>query len=210
MKDRLIILDAGHGGMEYDYLTKGKRSPEIREGVVFYEGVFNRMIVNMIQFQLMMEGVPCTILAPENKDISLPTRVLRCEKLAKKYNCFGVSVHSNAYETNGENIFNDKAHGWEIWTSEGHTISDDYAVYFMDEISSRFPESRMRMGIGGKVSKDKNYYILSRTTPPFLLTENWFMTNMSEINNILTNTDSILKIVDAHVAAIKCVYENMI
>jgi len=204
---KLIILDAGHGGLIGKYMTAGKRSPQREDGKEFYEGVFNRMIVNNIQFRLMGLGIPCTILAPENNDLQLPARVQRAKRLHSKYNCFGVSVHSNA--AGDPNVFEPDATGWEVWTSEGETDSDRYAEHFMREIEARFPSKKMRKGLSGKVSKEKNLYILSRTPMPFVLTENFFMTSQDEVDNILTNQEGINKIVEAHVEAIKCVYEEM-
>ena len=43
------LLDPGHGGMiDGVYQTKGKRSPSFDDGVVLYEGEFNRAVTKQI------------------------------------------------------------------------------------------------------------------------------------------------------------------
>jgi N-acetylmuramoyl-L-alanine amidase len=74
----LILLDAGHGGIiNGKYQTPGNRSPKWSDGSQLFEGEFNRWIVNGIAERLSMMRIPYVLIAPEQRDITLKTRVNR-------------------------------------------------------------------------------------------------------------------------------------
>ena len=204
-KQKLIIIDTGHGGLIGDYQTSGKRSPDPETGGVLYEGVLNRAIGFELQFELSLRGIPCTMLAPENQDITLPTRVNRSKELHQKFDCFGISIHSNAH---GDGKTWTKPNYWSVWTSEGETKSDLYAQDYVDKIKEKFPDVEIGRGVAGNPSMEKNYYIVARTPMPFLLLENFFMTSEKGYR-LLTDHAERRKIVEALLEATICVYENM-
>ena len=202
----MIILDAGHGGMVGYYTTSGKRSPTDEDKVTLYEGVLNRAIVFELQLELSLLNIPCTVLAPENTDIRLPTRVARSKELHKDFNCFGLSIHSNAFGDD-LNKWSDPNY-WSVWTSEGETKSDMYAEYFVSEVKKEFEGIEISRGKTGNPSKEKNYYILARTPMPFVLVENFFMNN-KEGFKMLTQFDYRRKIVNYNLASLVKIYNEM-
>ena len=67
MKQKVIILDGGHG-----VDCAGKRSPIWGDGSQLLEWEFNRDIVRRIAAMLKAEGIKFEILVPEDNDVSLP------------------------------------------------------------------------------------------------------------------------------------------
>ena len=114
-----ILIDNGHGSD-----TPGKRSPDGR----FLEYKFNREIARRIVTDLQDRGYDAELLVPEETDIPLKERARRvnshCATLGKE-NVILVSIHVNA-AGNGSKWLN--ATGWSVYTSKGHTKSDNLAT----------------------------------------------------------------------------------
>jgi len=171
----MILLDAGHGG----YIEGETQTPNrgiYGELESFSEGQYNRMIVHGIAFRLSSMNIPIHIVCPENQDKSLPTRATRINKICRKHgrlNCFLLSVHQNGFS-------NSSVKGFELFTSPGHTDSDQYAEIIAKLFGSLFPERKKRWWKESKRAKEARYYILRRTICPAVLTEWGFMTNPSE------------------------------
>lgn len=189
----IILLDAGHGGIiNGKYQTVGKRSPIWDDGSQLFEGEFNRWIVNSLAERLSVRSIPYVLICPEQTDITLKTRVKRANKYASQ-NCIYLSIHSNA----------GGGSGFEIYTSEGTTESDRIANFFAEEFKNEFPDSPLRADLrDGDYDKDKNFYVVRHTKMPALLTENFFMDNELECQNILLTLLGRTKIVDFHERAI--------
>ncbi len=197
-KSRFIyILDAGHGGVKNGiYQTRGKRSPIWEDGSVYYEGEGNRQIVAKVAIELDKLSVDYAFTVnPENPvDVSLKDRVHFANKLPYK-NKVGISVHSNGHS-------NEKAKGWEVFTSPGVTQSDKMATIFYDKFRAKFPDNKFRKDTkDGDVDKEANFYIIARSVCPFILLENFFMTNKEECD-LLMSEKGQNKIVDAIVESI--------
>lgn len=203
-KEKLILLDAGHGGIvKGEYVTYGKRSNPFEHNgkkIEFYEGISNREQVARIQFELMLLGIKSHIIAPENEDTSLTARVMRANKLHKEYNCFYLSIHSNAHD-------NPSAHGWEVFTSYGYTSSDLYAEIIANEFRSAFPDERIRYG-SVAVGKEANFRVLTGTHCAAALTEDLFMTSPDDLKKLI---DPVFrqKLIDYKVKAIVRIYNEM-
>lgn len=186
----VIILDAGHGGLINNvYQTKGKRSPVWEDGSIYYEGVGNREIVKKLTERLENDGIEVYNSNPTNYDIPLGTRVrninaeIRANK-NKKY--IGVSVHSDGFSK-------ESAHGWSVYTYTKYSESSKrMSKDISKKFSVEFPERRLRG------EKQANFYILKNTICPFILTENFFMTNKDECKNILMTKEGQNKIVNLH------------
>lgn len=189
----LVLLDAGHGGIiNGQYQTAGKRSPVWSDGSQLFEGEFNRWIVNAIAELLSARRIPYALIAPEQRDVSLKTRVHRANKYAGEP-CVYVSVHSNA----------GGGKGFEVFSSEGTTLSDKLAHFCGEEFKKEFPDRRLRADLrDGDYDKDKNFYVLKYTKMPAVLTENFFMDNEEECRSILMSRDGRSKIAAFHERAI--------
>ena len=185
---KMIILDNGHG-----LDTAGKRSPKWPDGApILYEWEYNRGLVKAIHERLCRLNIPNTVLVPEAEDIPLRQRTDRANDIAIRNGIAQtllVSVHGNASETH-------KASGWEIWTSNGHTKSDEYAKFFqkaaIDNLPGNFP-------IRG--CKESNFWILKHTACPAVLTENLFY-DFRRDYDFLMSDEGFRRIVALHVQAI--------
>lgn len=190
MKNRLILLDNGHG-----IETAGKRSPILQDGSQLFEYEFNRDIVRRIAKALDKEQIDYVVLVPELKDVSLAERVKRANAHhaeCGKHTCL-ISVHANA----------GGGTGFEVFTSIGQTKSDEFAQIMFDSFKEEFPEQKMRSDrVDGDDDKEANFYILKNTNCPAMLTESFFMDNLQDLK-ILMSEDGRSRIAKAHVNAIK-------
>lgn len=188
----IVILDNGHGEE-----TAGKRSPVWSDGSQLFEWEFNRDIVRRISEKLEADGIPYRILVPEETDISLTERARRANEIAKENNgkAYVLSIHANA----------GGGTGWEVYTSPGQTPSDAIATVFFEEAGREFvPDGwRMRSDYSdGDPDKEANFAILTKTTCPAILTENFFMDTEKDCRFIMSE-DGRERIANMHVAAIK-------
>jgi N-acetylmuramoyl-L-alanine amidase len=176
MKNKIIVVDAGHGGVIKGIpQTAGKRSPDFGKGIL-YEGVTNRQIARKFLCMLKNAGIPCVELVPEETDVSLGERVRRVNKIK---DAVLVSFHSNAgVET---------ASGWEIFTSVGKTAADPIAEAILQEMKKEFPKAKFRTdNSDGDGDKEENFYILKNSNCPAVLIENFFMTNKEDYSLLLS------------------------
>lgn len=190
MKNVIILLDAGHGGIINGvYQTAGKRSPKWDDGSQLLEGVFNREIVNSLHQQLIQQGIDCRILVPEQEDISLSERVKRANKIYRENNakCYLLSIHANA--GGGE--------GFEIYTSPGQTKADAFAESIAEAYKKVFPDKKLRTDLSdGDLDKEAKFYILQKTAMSAALAEIGFMDNEDECRNLLMSTSGKKKIIN--------------
>lgn len=188
-----VLLDNGHGGLINGlYQTKGKQV-RWKDNEVFYEGEFNRAIVNGIMQELTKLQIPYINLVPEHQDISLRTRVKRANNYAG-IPCFYLSIHANA----------GGGAGAEFFTSPGDTKSDAIASRFGEAFQQEFPNDRLRTDYSdGDLDKEARFYVLTKTKMPAVLTESFFMDNYTEYKNYLSTSAGRMRIVDYHVAAIQ-------
>lgn len=200
----LWILDPGHGGvLDNEYQTKGKRSPIWDDGTQYFEGEGNRNIATRVGDRLHELDIDYvfTVEPHDPTDVSLSARVAFCNKLNYKHK-IGVSIHSNGHD-------NPNAQGWEIFTSKGETTSDKIATIFYNRFMDKFPDRRFRKDTkDGDPDKEANFYILRKTTCPFILLENFFHTNEYECKNILMTEEGQDKIVRAIVESICFIEKN--
>ncbi len=190
------ILDAGHGGLiNGDYQTAGKRSPNWEQGIL-YEGMFNRWVMNRVIEKLDRLRIPYFVASPEYTDTSLKTRVNRVNQWAKDHKVYLISIHANA--GGGEGI--------EIFTSKGHTKSDDIAQEFIDglELDAVHPKFRKDLS-DGDGDKESQFYILRKTICPAILIEAGFMDNPEDYA-LLWDKDYLEDLVESLVASIEAVY----
>lgn len=182
-KYRVILLDAGHGGIiDGVYQTRGKRSPVWEDGSQYFEGVGNRQIRDELSKMLKKEGIRYFHINEGQKDTVLKERKDLANHYCKKYgtkNCLGISIHSNAFREQ-------KANGYEAYTSEGQNGSDIVAEAYYDEYAKEFPELNPRTDNKDSDRDKESYlYMTNRTACNWLLVENGFHTNQHECRDIL-------------------------
>ena len=178
-----VILDNGHGRE-----TPGKRSPAWYGMEQLMEWEFNRSSVERVAMSLGRLKVACTLLVPEDEDISITERIKRTNTLARGAKAPGqqailISVHANASPDPER-----PGRGWECWTSKGNTKSDKLAEMFYQEASRYLGRYPLRKDMAdGDADKETNAFsLLSKTICPAVLTENLFMDNHDECEFLLS------------------------
>lgn len=174
MSNIIFIIDNGHGGViDGVPQTKGKRSPDFGDGIL-YEGVSNRRLADKVIKKCTELGILCIKLVPELEDISLKERVKRVNNLDRKYKAVLISIHSDAFSE-------EQAHGWSAYTSKGETKSDRLATILYK--NAKKENLKLRTDFSDKdPDKEADFYLLRKTTCPAVLVENLFMTNERDYN----------------------------
>ena len=188
-----IFIDNGHGLM-----TAGKRSPDGQ----FREAFYNREIAKRVVADLQDRGYDAELLVPEEDDISLEERVRRVNSvcfLLGKSNVILVSIHVNAA---GDGTKWMTATGWSVYTCKGRTASDKLAECLCESAIKNFPRRRIRTDMSdGDVDWEENFYILRKSLCPAVLTENFFMDNISDLAYLESRLGK-KNVVDTHVEGI--------
>lgn len=208
----LIILDNGHG-----IDTAGKRSPDGK----LREYLYARTVVKRLKPAFESIGYDVHILVPEDKDISLFTRVARADAVYlqnKRYydTILLISIHCNAAPGDGWS----NARGWAAYTSIGKTESDkicrrlyDAAEVYLDTYIKNFksPEKAQRpIRSTSDESKghEANFTIIKNTKCPAVLTENLFQNNREDVAFLLSE-EGMKAIVNLHVAGVMAYVESL-
>ena len=160
----LVALDDGHG-ME----TAGKRTPAFPDGSVMKENEFNSSVAAYLKDALERCGFAVLLVAPENTDTPLKTRVVRANDAnAAAY----ISIHANAYGSDWNS-----ANGIESILYEkimGHSKTYEFAQNIHDALLAG--TGRRNRGI----RRSSDLYVLKSTKMHAVLLECGFMTNREE------------------------------
>lgn len=196
-KVRVAVI-AGHGSIINNvYQTKGKQSPQWKDGTKIYEGYSTHMLANDLVSELQYNDIEADLLTWSATDISLYQRVFQANSIYNQDNrTLVVSLHHNAqpYSKTVDYIDSEGLFGWykngasgtEVFTSPGKTKSDDLAEFVIDEITKAFPEMKMRVDLtDGDRDKEAGFYILTKTKCPAILIEWGFMTNYDDCKMII-------------------------
>lgn len=195
---RPILLDAGHGGFingKYDTERIYPGGKQYHEDIndYIYEGLVNRTIRDLTAHYLRNKfKVQNEIIYVSNGsvDVSLAYRI---KFINKNPQGLLVSIHCNA----------GRGTGYEVFTSPGHTGSDEVANVFEREFEGANLESRWR----GK--KESNFAVLRKTKCIAILTENLFMDSIEDRRK-LQNEIYLKKIALWHATSINsCVAEGI-
>lgn len=192
MKNVTIFLDEGH----YDGCP-GKRSPKFEDGSQFFEWKYCRELGRRIKEECDSLGIKCIRTTNKDVEASLTERAEHINNLFKREKKLGrsallISLHANA-ASDGEWS---KATGWEVFTTERTTNSDEFANILCEIFPSIFPDKKLRG------HKEKDFTLLYKVNCPCVLTENFFYDNKEECL-WMQEEDTINKIVKLHVEAIK-------
>lgn len=190
---KTLFLDAGHGSIDPKtgkYTTAGKffdhkGFPEFHNGgTVFYEGIFNRQVADIVTELATKKGIRVVKLYHDFLDTPLQNRT----NIANTYHTQvqeGIlfSIHSNAANT--------RARGYSVWTSIGQTQSDKIADSLWNKImpvSQKYQFPMMRQMTDGDVDYEEGFHMVVRSTMPAVLIEHLFFDNLTDAR-LLMNKD---------------------
>lgn len=202
-----ILIDNGHG-----MNTGVNCSPDKR----LIEYAYTREIARVLEARLKKSGYDAERIVTEDFDVSLGERCRRANIICDKHgagNVILISIHVDAAGL-GKSWM--KAGGWSAYTSIGKTKADTFAECLYDAAKvhlSRYAsimEDGKKKGAYGKEQKpfrtdksdgdsdkESNFYILSHTRCPAVLTENLFQDNPSDVDYLLSE-DGKKAIVSLH------------
>ena len=202
-----IFLDAGHGGINpkvklpNGYTTYPSKCSQHNNGIFhsygwFFEGLFNRAVVQYIEQYLKDWGYTTMKVYDEILDTSLSKRVTKANFAAKNYKAsLYLSIHGNAAE-------NKSARGWEVFTSPAQTKSDIFAELLYKEVKQSFPNWIFRPDLtDGDHDKEDRFYVLTQTDMPSVLSENGFFTNFHDAK-LMFDSDFQKKLALCHAMAV--------
>lgn len=202
--DFLVILDAGHGGLnpEGKYTTAPSKQHHHQKGTFhgngwFYEGVWNRTLVSKVCEKLQALQVPFITLHHPYLDLSLNYRVEKANYYSKLYpRCALVSSHANASE-------NHDARGFEVYTTPGSTRSDVLAEIYWNQTEILLgKEIAMRSDLNDSDhDKESNFQILRNTHMPAILIEHLFFDQFEDAT-LLFKEETIERFAEVQVRTI--------
>jgi N-acetylmuramoyl-L-alanine amidase len=191
LKHFAVFLDPGHGGLspyrfwlpkkyvtwpDKCYQFKNVKGQEFHGEGWFFEGVWNRSIVDKVSAQLDALGIIHFITAPTYLDTQLRNRVNAVNEKAKAFDkTIFVSTHSNASPTH-------MASGFEVYSSPGDNASDKLAELHYANVNAILGHKlKMRVDTSdGDHDKEARFYVLLKTKMPSILIEHLFFDNVND------------------------------
>ena len=175
---RLILIDAGHGGIDSNgkYTTDPKKNKMFKHpNFTVYEGVTNRKIATLLMNKMDKASIAYAQIHDNVQDISLTKRVNKANEFGR--NTLYLSIHSNA----------GKGNGFEVFTSPGQTKSDEYAELFYQGFKRDFPEYRMRPDTSdGDHDKEERLTVLTDNIMPAVLVELLFFDEINQAKFLMS------------------------
>lgn len=174
MKNITFLIDSGHGGfIGGKYMTDPKigKFHTFPSGETAYEGLINRLIKKQIIERLTKAGFRAIDICPTEIDLSMTTRCKIINAICAELgflNCILICQHSNA----------GKGTGFEVWTSPGQTLSDQYASIFAATFTKYFPGIAVREDRSdGDGDKEAKFTMMTDSDCPSILPEFLFFDN---------------------------------
>ncbi len=180
----LVILDAGHGGVDPNTGINQTPSREFEhaDGKVLYEGMLNRNLLRLAIIECVANNLPYLVVSDIYQDNSISDRVRKANAAYKmggydECNCIYLSIHHDATTTH-------TGTGIKLITYFGQTKSDELATitepFF---IKNGFKVNR---DFGdGDMDFEYNLGVLRETKMPAKMLEFHHYDNPSELEIIL-------------------------
>ena len=168
---RTFLIDAGHGGeILGEYLTPGKRSPEVPPGI--YEGVFNRQVARLLLRPNIIN------LSASPFDTSIRTRIKSINKVvARGHNVALISIHANA-KGFGRKWY-ENAIGYRIFHARG---ACEFSKAMARAVDLEFMEAPSIPATVDNPIREKNFAIIKKVKCPAILIECGFMTSKRDLS----------------------------
>ena len=171
-----FILDNGHGGMIGGvYQTKGKRG--MHNGVPFYEGVYNRQIVEKLIVMCELWDIKTYNLVPEQKDIKLSERIKREHSIYEKGDVL-ISIHCDAFSKESANGFT--------------TFSYNHVNNVSKALNKSYDDAN-GCELRNRGCKDANFYMLRKSKSKAVLIECGFMTNFKDSQYLINHQNDVVE-----------------
>jgi N-acetylmuramoyl-L-alanine amidase len=197
---RLILFDLGHGGIDPEtnqYVTAPNKQHFHHDFGWFYEGEWNRNLMKQIDTLYKQynskakqnERIRYNWYPYDHHDVPLRSRVQSYNEMTNaQTKAVIISLHANASP-------NHNGRGFEIFTSKGETLSDQYATIIGEEFKADpvLVDSfafRTDYASDGDLDKEADFYVLRKTVAPAVLVEHGFFDNLEDAT-LLINTDII-------------------
>lgn len=199
---KLLILDPGHG-----INTPGKRGPVWFNNTQAIEWSLNRELVNKIKNKIesdctLNSNIEVVVTNPGDIEIPLPKRSkfvndLITSKNLKSSDCLLISIHFNAAQSRF-------ATGWEAWISKSASQrSKNFVNILYDKAEQGLNKDlSIRNYSPNQKYWTANFWIVTKTICPAVLSENGFMTNYADTQFIISESGQN-KLADIHVKAIR-------
>jgi len=215
---KLIIFDLGHGGINPEtkqYVTAPNKQHFHHDFGWFHEGEWNRNLMKEIDrlFQdynskaKSNEQIRYNWYPYDHQDVSLRSRVQSYNEMTNAQSkAVIISLHANASQ-------NHNGRGFEIFTSKGETLSDQYATmigneFNADQILVDSFAFRTDYASDGDLDKEADFYVLRKTVAPAVLVEHGFFDNLEDAT-LLINKDIINRFANMYLRfAIKFMFDN--
>ncbi|MEM9548727.1 MAG: N-acetylmuramoyl-L-alanine amidase [Bacteroidota bacterium] len=184
MANKLILLDAGHGGLTKGIYNTHPNKRVEKKHTQINEGVLNRAVVHLTAFLLDFHKIPCEVISGTNNDLSLNRRIWNVNEASNHFDCLLISVHHNFFgkpNPNGTEIFT-------YYSNNATAIAERFYKTFIEH----FPNRCFRKFSESRPIKTGNFAILKRTACPAILTEFGFMSNEDDYYYI-SSSDGIMK-----------------
>jgi len=202
MKQTVLIIDAGHGGL--DPITGKYATPEkigkktlhtngqlYHGGGWFYEGVSNRKFATDFIRQASTEFVCCPVFHPWH-DTPLNNRVAMANTIFEKMqaHCVFLSFHSNAFGSNFAP--QTAAHGVTLHTLFKNGGAADIANVIAPGLNERFGDYGSRRPDNWPLKFELDIHITRHTKMPAIVLEVGFFDNPKDAD-ILMNPFAIME-----------------
>lgn len=164
--DKIVVLDAGHGGSDPGTSGGGKKEKEVNYNIlVKYASEY---------FNSKNSNVKAYWTRESDKFITLDDRATFAKKVDAD---MFISLHMNAAGTSAKGI--------EVFYSTSNNkmadsglTSKDLATYFVDQLSSE-------LGLTNRKVKTAKFVVVHRNTVPAILIELGFMSNKSDLAKLI-------------------------
>lgn len=197
---KLILIDAGHGGIdrslpEPKQITPGRTAwyPELSDvlskqghlaGGQYIEGVFNRNMAQCMAKAAAENGIYACPIFHMWQDTPLDKRLATAKFIQEMYgaannNTLLISIHSNASD-------NKNANGIEVFRNR-NAGKNTPAYKIAKQINGSFAQLGLVLRKDDEAGKTAGFRMLSNANMPSLLIEFGFHTNKGDVEKILTN-----------------------
>lgn len=188
-----ILIDPGHGLPDPGACANGMREADYVLTVARYLMHYLQSVGHEAH---LTRGTENALAFKKENDLAL-----RCEIEHNWRPDLFLSLHCNA-------ATGVAAHGFEVWTSVGETLSDRYAEHLVNEFHRAFPLRLLRRDFAdGDQDKErrpdqKDLYVLAGTKGPAVLVELGFLTHVEEAQWLRDNQLAIVKALAAGIEKI--------